>query len=312
MRNRGFKKLADENKKTERNAKLYFVGIAINVAIIVFMFVSIILILVFKPDIFYKRKNNNEYNNSDIIKEYTPVYTDFNISVKAGKYTVLGNKNGEWKEIANTYEKIDLMGEYDGCLFFVCDSGMKYINLKEDEYKFEEWLTYKQYIVPDTNETGTLKVSNAYLVDGYIYFKYDLDIASTVSSGGILKISTRANSFDEAEQIIPDVKVDEWTTDKRNKVIYYLNSSNEIHKYEINNKNDSVVINEVKSFQFSDNKILYLKVNNEYRETSNSIVQAVTYELCLYNLSNNSLVTICNSPVYNVPNRKLKILCKIL
>lgn len=303
-----FKVLGDENKKTEKRTKLYRIGLTINIILIVAIIAFVGYLIFFKPSWFYniKAKKYNENKVDALTTEYKKVYSDFDIVSDSGKYYIIGNKNGQWEEITNINLEATIIGEINGKLYYYNEDGIYTVDLTSSNNDVKEFLKYKIYLVPDTNETGTLRPEKMYLVGNEIFFKYKLDIVSTQPSAGILAINKDTKAFDDATQIIQDVKAEEWYINAENKIIYYLNSTNEIHKYLIETKEDSVVISNVKSFQYAEGKILYLNVDNSYREPDNAVVQAVSYELCLYDLTTGETTSIANSPVYNLVSGSIR------
>lgn len=184
-------------------------------------------------------------------------------------------------------------------------SGLCYIDFDKDDKKVEDWIKYREYKLSESYETGTLSFQKAYLIDNTIYYKYNLDIAEDTKVSGILSIDVDSSSFDEAKQIISRVKDTGWDIDIDKKIIYYLNDNSELKKYNIETKEDETIISDIRNFEIKNEKVLYLKINNEYRETDNSIVQAATYELRLYDMNNKDDKLIFESSLYNVTNGML-------
>lgn len=309
-----FKRLADDTKKTEQKAKLYHMGLIVNLIIIIVIVILTSIVLFIKPDLFSNQKGGTT-DNVDVSEEVQGsenkiIFSEFKVVSKYNDYYIIGNLNGTWKEVTKVSEDVNIIGTNGNKLYCYNDQGLQYINFEKEPYQIEDWIKYKQYVVSETEETGTLRILDAYMLGDNIYFKYGLDIVSTVSAGGILSIDIRSNSLDDAVQVLPDVKANEWTFDSENSTIYYLKNSKELLKYNIESSNEELILSDVKSFQIEGEKILYLKVNNSYREPGNAVVQAATYDLCLYDINSGDSKVIYESPVYNVTTGSLKWFAK--
>lgn len=298
-KNKGFKKLEDETKKTMHQAKLYHFGLIINIILIIAVIILCYMLI---------RKNNG---NKDIDLKPNSTqnkidYTDFKVvSDENGKCYVIGKKDDKWYEIADSDDSIYFLGTYKNNAYCYNSKGLCYIDFNKDNYEIEEWIKYREYKLSENDEVGSLFFQKAYLIDDTIYFKYKLDIAADTKASGILALNIDSNSFEDAKQIITRVKDGQWSLDEKDKCIYYLNDSNELKKYNIENKSEELIISNIRNFEVKNNIVLYLRVNNDYREAANSIVQAATYELRLYDITSKEDKLIFESSLYNVTTGNL-------
>lgn len=179
------------------------------------------------------------------------------------------------------------------------------MDFEKENPEIVKWMNYREYRLSESYETGTLSFQKAYMIEDLIYFKYNLDIAADTKASGILCIDVNADSFEDAKQVITRAKDGQWTLDVEKQIIYYLNDNNELRMYNIENEADELIIADIRNFEIDNEKILYLRINNDYREAANSIVQAATYELKLFDMNSKEDTLIFESPLYNVTTGSL-------
>lgn len=311
--NDNIKTLEEDRKALEKDLKKYHIGLIINITIIIIIF--ILIVLFFKPGIIKKDNNINDDQQSVELNTATEeefvnkiYFSEFKIVKDNSNSYIIGKENDSWKEILKVSDKTNILGTYKNNLYYYDEDGLAYIDFESETYKRTEWLKYKQYKVSETGEVGNLNISKASMIDDIIYFKYNLNTSGSSSTNGILSINVNDNSFDKAVQILSDVESNEWEIDVENKLIYYSANSQDtesLFKYNISTNEKELILSDIKGFQIEGQNILYLKLNNSYKTSANTIVHAATYDLYLYDMNTKENKLIYESSIANINSNTL-------
>lgn len=312
MKSKDFKSLADDTKKMEKNMNIYHMGLIINLIIIAIIAIFVVIVLAVKPEIFSKKhsKASDEANTvqenstaEDVTSQNKVPFVKFDVKEIDNKYFIVGSNSGSSQKIIEVSKDTYILGVNKNKLYFYDEQGFSYVNFENTNYDKVEWLKYRQYKAANTGETGILNVDKAYLKDDKIYFKYRANIATSSSTSGILSLDISANNFDEAEQILPNVTGNQWVVGQN--YIYYVANEKLLCKYDISQKVQETILSDVESIQIEDNKAVYLKLNNAYKESDNAMVHAATYYLYLYDLNTGNNDLVYESSVSNIKNGAL-------
>ena len=309
MKNRDFKRLGDDTKKIEKNAKLYHIGLIVNMSLLLIIIIFIVIVFVFKLDFFHKGKNkisaeNNVSSNISINQGAIP-FSDFEIKIEGSKYFITGKSSGNAQKIVEANPDTVLLGTYGNRLYFYDNIAISFVSFENNDYKREEWLRFRQYKSANTSETGILNLDKAYLKDDRIYFKYTANIKNSSSTSGILSLGLNDDSFEKSKQLIPTVSGNNWTMIKDKACIYYVTDGKILNRYNIDQQKSDVVMSDATSVSLCDDKALYLKLSSSYKESDNAMVHAATYHLYRYDLNTQESTLIFESSVANIKNSSL-------
>lgn len=309
MKNKDFKRLGDDTKKMEKNMKLYHTGLIVNLILIFIIIVVALIIMLLKPNLISKngeqQENEVQKEQQNVMNEEEPFenkvkFSNFKVEQKNNKYYIIGEKDSTLEDIAEVDSSAKILGVYRNNLYFYDNQAISYVSFESDENKIVEWLKYRQYKDVNSDKTGILSISKAYMYDKYIYFRYNVNVESSSSACGVLRISVFDNNFEDAESVVPSINDNRWVISDDGKFIYFVDNTKSFYKYDIEHKIQNILIENAESYKMSGDKILYLKLNNAYKEADNAIVQAATYYLYVYNLTTNENTQIYESSVANI------------
>lgn len=309
MENRDLKKIDDDTKKIEKNAKLYRFGLIVNMSLLMIFIILIIIAFVFNPDFYHKEKNKKSAENnvnSNISNNQGAIpFSDFEINIEGSKYFITGKSSGNEQKIVEVNPDTILLGTYGNRLYFYDNITISFVSFENTDYKKEEWLRFRHYKSANTSELGILNIDKAYLKDDIIYYKYAVNIKNSSSTSGILSLGLNDDSFEQSKQLIPTVSGNNWTMIKDNNCIYYVTDGKILNRYSIDQQRSEVVISDAASVTVCEDKALFLKLSSSYKESDNAMVHAATYHLYTYDLNTQESTLIFESSVANVKNSSL-------